>query len=86
MSDVKTIKISSELHRRLKHAAIDAGLSLQTLIERLLGATASGQATVKRALLAELEGELGRDTPENRELDWPEEKVRRIRKANRAGK
>lgn len=86
MNDVKTIKISSDLHRRLKHAAIDAGLSLQALIERLLGGETSGQGLVKRALLSELDDDLARDTPENRALDWSPEKIRRIRKADRAGK
>jgi len=86
MNDVKTIKISSALHNRLKHAAIDSGLSLQIFIERLLGSTTSGQNTIKRALLTELDDDLSRDTPGNLDLDWPEVKIRRIRKADRTGK
>ena len=86
MNDVKTIKISSDLHKRLKHAAIDAGLSLQVLIERLLGSATSGQDAIKGALLSELDDDLARDTPENRARDWSEEKIRRIRKADRTGK
>lgn len=86
MNDVKTIKISSDLHKRLKHAAIDAGLSLQVLIERLLGTATSGQTAIKQALLSELNDDLSRDTPENLAMDWSAEKVRRVRKADQAGK
>ena len=82
MDAMKTIRLPANLHKELKLAAVEAGISLQEFLRRLLNSAGPDQKALKKNLLAELDS-LAEDSPANRRRDLTDREIQAARQADR---